>query len=136
MEQSQDKARDSSSTTTPKTERTRRRPSRTYEVVLAATGEDGIRAFDTEQPDCVLLDTTCVSRAIESVRAGLGERIDRQPQAGGVPVLKGETRPDMRCPHGRARLAEVLPLRACSSLNGTRLLVVIPDTPIHRTSRA
>jgi signal transduction histidine kinase len=27
-----------------------------YEVVLAATGEDGIRAFEADQPDCVLLD--------------------------------------------------------------------------------
>jgi len=27
-----------------------------YEVVVAATGDDGIRAFEAEQPDCVLLD--------------------------------------------------------------------------------
>lgn len=27
-----------------------------YEVVLAATGEEGIKAFETEKPDCVLLD--------------------------------------------------------------------------------
>src|SRR5262245_35449178 len=27
-----------------------------YDVVVAATGEEGIRAFDAEHPDCVLLD--------------------------------------------------------------------------------
>lgn len=27
-----------------------------YEVIVAATGEDGIRAFEAERPDCVLLD--------------------------------------------------------------------------------
>ena len=29
---------------------------RGHDVVLAATGEDGVRAFEVERPDCVLLD--------------------------------------------------------------------------------
>ena len=48
----------SSSTTTRRTARWRRRRSRTRATGRAApsSGEEGIRAFETEQPDCVLLD--------------------------------------------------------------------------------
>jgi hypothetical protein len=74
--------------------------------------------------------------AVESVGRAWGSASVDSLRHGSYRSSKAERTPEMRCLHGRARLAEVLPLRACSSLNGTRLLVVLPDTPIHRTSRA
>ena len=83
-----------------------------YEVVLAATGEEGIRAFEEEHPDCVLLDVKmpgtdglAVCARIRSLPGGLDvpivfltamrdvETFDRALHAGGDDFLTKPVRP-------------------------------------------